>query len=153
MLSAQDQQPAFLPEHLESGTPNVSGICALCAGLDFVKNEGVENIFKKEILLVSKFYNELSENKKVKLISSHPENGKIVPIVLFNIKDMESEKTAYYLDKKGIAVRAGLHCAPYAHKAAGTFPDGAVRVCPSAFLKEEDMLAAACAVNEICAQN
>jgi selenocysteine lyase/cysteine desulfurase len=54
-----------------------------------------------------------------------------VPILAFNVKDVQSLKVGNLLDKKyNIAIRAGLHCAPMFHKMAGTMKQGAVRVSP-----------------------
>ena len=53
------------------------------------------------------------------------------------------------LDKRGIAVRAGLHCAPAAHQFCHTMERGAVRVCPSAFSKMTEIDALCTAILKI----
>ena len=55
------------------------------------------------------------------------------PIVSFNIQNLSSEETAELLDQKGFCLRAGLHCAPLAHRAIGTIDGGTVRFAPSIF--------------------
>ena len=52
---------------------------------------------------------------------------------------MDSELLAQKLAQYGIAVRAGLHCAPFAHKTVGTLPDGTVRLSVSAFNRESEI--------------
>ncbi|MBQ6568876.1 MAG: aminotransferase class V-fold PLP-dependent enzyme [Clostridia bacterium] len=150
VLSALKEQPAQLPERLESGSLNTSGICALDAGLDFLNSFEKGVLFREETGLAAELYRLLAENKAVNLLSEMPAEGRTVPLILFNIVGQKSDETALLLDKKGIAVRAGLHCAPYAHKAAGTFPDGAVRMCLSAFTTHRDICDAAEAVGQIC---
>ena len=61
------------------------------------------------------------------------------PDFYFNFKDFGSEQTAAKLNEKGIAVRAGLHCAPTAHRQIGTLERGTVRVCPSVFNREAEV--------------
>jgi selenocysteine lyase/cysteine desulfurase len=63
-----------------------------------------------------------------------------VGLVSFNIKGLGSEDVGMTLDSEfGIMVRCGLHCAPDAHREAGTFPQGAVRVSPGYFNTESDV--------------
>ncbi len=73
--------------------------------------------------------------------------AKYLPIVLFNIEGLTSEETAAYLNRRGFALRGGLHCSGMAHRSVGTLPDGAVRFAPSAFNTpdEVDRLSAAVA--------
>jgi len=60
-------------------------------------------------------------------------------VIAFNLKDKSSEWVGQELVKRGIAVRAGLHCSPEAHKTAGTFETGAVRASFSAFSRKRDV--------------
>ena len=55
------------------------------------------------------------------------------------MKDVSPEETARRLDQAGIAVRAGLHCAPMIHKTLGTFPNGTVRIGFGAFNTYDDV--------------
>ena len=68
-----------------------------------------------------------------KLYTPEPVEPYFAPVLSFNIKEANSEAVAQRLNAAGIAVRAGLHCAPRAHESFGTLQQGAVRVCPSAF--------------------
>lgn len=131
--SLRFEQPKELPERFESGTVNVPAIAGLLAGLKFVKDKKLENIYSHEMTLLKAFYEQLSEIDGVVLYSDYPQNYKTVPTVSFNVKALTSEELADILSEKGIAVRAGIHCAPLAHKKLGTSNGGTVRVCFSVF--------------------
>lgn len=126
-------QPDFLPDRFESGSLNNSGIIGLGAGIDFVKSKGIDNIYNHELALVDYVYKELEKNPNITLYTPTPQKGKSAPIFSFNCKDYSSEKTAALLAEKGIALRAGMHCAPLAHEAFNTQSRGTVRFSPSAF--------------------
>lgn len=147
-LSAQREQPDFLPDRLESGTLNVPGICAFAAGVEAVKHRGINHIYRHEMELVSQLYRELSRMKAVNLYTAPPVYGCNVPLLSFNIGDMSSDEAGDYLAAKGIAVRAGYHCAYEAHMAAGTHMRGTVRVCPSMYTDWQDIEALLRAVRE-----
>lgn len=130
-------QPEFLPDRFESGSLNNSGIIGLGAGIDFVNRKGISNIYNHEFGLISYIYQELEKMDDVILYTA-PVRDKTAPILSFNFKDYSSEKTAQHLAENGIAVRAGLHCAPLAHKAFGTENRGTVRISPSVFTTHND---------------
>ena len=126
-------QPKILPEGFESGTVNVPVIMGLSAGVDFVKTVGIDKIYKHEFLLLSSLYNRLLKNKNIILYTSPPMFYKTAPVLCFNFNGLPSYKFAAILNENGFAVRAGLHCAPTAHKKMGTLESGAVRVSFGAF--------------------
>lgn len=131
-------QPSLLPEMLESGTVNLPAIAAVPHGIDFVKKRQ-KSIFEYEKNLVKYFFNALREDV---IFYKNPLNEKVVPVLCFNFYNQNSEETAQILSSRGFALRAGLHCAPAAHKKLGTIDRGAVRFSPSIFnnKKEVDML-------------
>ncbi len=126
-------QPDLLPDRLESGTVNTVGICGLAAGIDFVNRTGIPKIEQHERNLARALYLQLKKNPDVLLYTECPQQGTHVPVVSFNIKGMHSEQTASALNQMGAAVRAGLHCAPLAHRAFSTLETGTVRASFSAF--------------------
>ncbi len=134
-------QPDTLPEMLESGTINLPAISAINSGIDFVESRS-NCILKHENSLVKRLFNGL-KNKNV-LFYTNPNNSGYVPVISFNIKNIPSEEFADYLNNNGFAVRAGLHCAPTAHKKIGTLQHGTVRFSPSVFnnTREVDFLIA-----------
>ncbi len=137
--SANLEQGTEMPEDFESGTQNLSGIIGVGAGIDFVNSKGIENIHKYEMSLIKRLYKELEGQEGILLYTPRPSEDGFVPVLVFNIEGKTSNKTASLLNEKGIAVRAGLHCAPMAHKMLGTLEMGTVRVCPSVFNTAAEM--------------
>ena len=133
------EQPEILPDRFESGTQNLPGIVGLKASTEFIMRRGVNNIANSEMRLIQYLYDRFSKIKEVKLYTDRPESEHYVPLLSFNIEGMDSETISAMLDKYGIAVRAGLHCAPFAHEFFGTIDGGAVRVSPSMFTTRNDM--------------
>ena len=133
-MSADLNQPLALPDRLESGTPNLAGIAGLDEGIRFVRKRGEQRIFQKEIALSQRLYDGLSRIDGVELYAGRPGNNTHVPVVSFNIRGHDSEEIAALLnDRFNIAVRAGLHCAPLAHRSFDTVQRGTVRAVVSVF--------------------
>lgn len=126
-------QPEFMPDLLESGTINTPGIIGLGYGIRFINSMGRENIKYFKHLLLERLYEGLRDIKGVKLYSPNDKN-KNSGIIALNIKEMDSTEVSYILDKKyRIATRAGLHCAPLAHKTLNTLKTGVVRLSLGCF--------------------
>lgn len=149
--SASLVQPEELPEALESGTVNTSGIIGLNAGMEFVMNCGIDRIRAHESRLITKCYDYLHRNPKIRLYMPKFDNRFFVPLLSFNVENMSSFDVASQLGSHDIAVRAGLHCAPLAHKAFGTFEIGTVRICPGIFTTDSDIQAFKMAMDKITA--
>lgn len=126
-------QPNDLPERLESGTPNVSGICGLRAGVEFVNRMEQSRIYRHEIELLQYVYDGLQTCPNLQLYTPRPQVGRTAPVLSVNVGDFPSEEVAAALNDHQIAVRAGLHCAPAAHRHFGTLQQGTVRLAPSVF--------------------
>lgn len=137
--------PDFTPDKYESGTLNVPGICGIGAGVNFLKSHA--GIADRERYIAKYIDSELRKISGVTVYSAADESH--VPIVTFNVGDIPSEQTANLLAKKNIAVRAGLHCAPLAHKSIGTLHSGAVRAAPGAFTTAADAKLLIAAVKNI----
>lgn len=132
-------QPEDLPDRFESGTVNTPGICGLKAGIDFVKRRGMQEIAQHETDLMALAYRRMREMRRVVLYTPVPDLSYATPVLSFNIEGVPSEETAEVLNRHGIAVRAGLHCAPMAHRHFGTLDSGAVRLSPSAFTTKQEI--------------
>ncbi len=132
-LSADINQPRLMPDRFESGTPNLSGIVGIKAGLDFVNSKTRAAIYSGEMQLMQRAYSLLEKTDGVMLYTPMPQSELFAPLISFNIASLAPEDTAAALDKGGIAVRHGLHCAPMAHKSIGTLNGGTVRIAPSVF--------------------
>jgi selenocysteine lyase/cysteine desulfurase len=98
------------------------------AGLRFVRRRGREAIYAHELGLVQRLYDRLAGHPGVRFFTPRPRAGSSVPLLSLQVAGQPSEHTAALLSERGIAVRAGLHCAPYAHESAGTLQTGTVRV-------------------------
>ena len=126
-LSARQEMPDFLPDRLEAGTHNIPGIAGLLEGIRFVRNRGEESILRREKELTRQAVRGLSAIPGVTLYAaSRPEDQSGVLSLQFS--SLDCEEAGERLGQRGIAVRAGLHCAPYAHESAGTKEKGTVRV-------------------------
>ncbi len=137
-LSKSLEQPELLPDRFESGTINVPGIAGLYAGTLFVRSAGIETIRRHEESVAGEIHGALTEIRGVRLYTPAPRAGVLAPVLSFNIDGLGSEQTAALLNEAGIAVRAGLHCAPAAHRTFGTLGTGTVRVSPGAFNTRRD---------------
>ncbi|MEE1330023.1 MAG: aminotransferase class V-fold PLP-dependent enzyme [Acutalibacteraceae bacterium] len=147
--SAELVQPDFLPERLESGTVNVPGIIGISAGIDYVNRLGMKNIYAHELELALRLWSALDKMPFVRLYTEKPVSGKFMPVLSFNVIGKTSGEVAEFLNKTGVAVRAGLHCAPTAHRQIGTIDTGTVRVSPAAFNTAYDIAETASAIKNV----
>lgn len=143
-------QPESMPTILEAGTLNGHAIAGLNAALDYLKEEGIENIQKCEEELMFRFYNGIKDIKDIKIYGNF--ENKRAAIVAFNVGDIDSaafsDELSLYHD---ISTRPGAHCAPLMHKAMNTVDQGAVRFSFSHYNTEEEIDTAINAVKEIAA--
>ena len=135
-MSSSLEQPETLPDKYESGTPNLPGIAGLNAGLKFVMERGEANILSAETAKAQRLHDGLASMRDVVLYTARPQITTHVPVISFNVRGHDSEQIAALLsDRFNIAVRAGLHCAPLAHKSFGTEEQGTVRAVISVYTK------------------
>ncbi len=147
--SESEDQPEALPERFESGTMNTPGIAGLGAGVSFVLETGVEKIRRKEQGLIRFLLRELKKIKGIRMYGPAPGEER-VPLVSFNLNFLQPGELAFILDTvHHIYVRAGLHCAPHAHRTIGTFPYGTVRASLGYFNTSADAEALIRALREI----
>ncbi len=147
--SESEEQPDFLPDLCESGTPNAVGIAGLLAGLDFVLREGVEKIRVQEMRLTQKLLQGLMATPGVVLYGPRDARWQL-GTVSFNIQGIAPSEVGLRLDEDfGILCRVGLHCSPASHRTIGTFPQGTVRFGLSYFNREEEVEEALQAVDRI----
>ncbi len=148
--SLEAQQPDFAPDKFESGTCNLSGICALEKGIEYINKISLNKIYDHEFMLLSYLYNQLEKINGVILYTPKPQINYNAPVLSFNILDLPSESVAEILDKKySIAVRAGLHCSPLAHNTLNTTEQGTVRVSLSYFNNKNEIITLINAVKNI----
>jgi cysteine desulfurase/selenocysteine lyase len=147
--SELEEQPDYLPDKFESGTPNIVGIAGLHAGLRWVMNRGVDEIRSHEKALIRTLTDGLSNIPEVKVYGTlDPDRS--VAVLSFTVTGKRVSEVGLSLDEEhGLLCRVGLHCAPAAHKTIGTFPEGTVRLAPGVFTTIKDVLEAAEAIRQV----
>lgn len=136
-------QPRIMPDCLESGTLNLPGIAGLAAGM----NEALAHMdetYARIVRLCDLLRGELMAMRGVRVYTRPGAS-----LVSFNVEGVGSQETAAMLNRAGIAVRGGLHCAPGVHRFLHTLDGGAVRVSPGVYNMREDVLALARAVADM----
>lgn len=131
------EQGSDIPEMLESGTVNFCGIMGISAGIDYVKKRGIKNIYEHEIKLCELLCKKLKNHKKIRIYWSDDEVK--VPVLSLVADGIGSDELAARLNKEDIAVRAGYHCSPFAHKTMGTEETGTVRISPGIMNNEQQI--------------
>ncbi|GMV97839.1 MAG: cysteine desulfurase [Phycisphaerae bacterium] len=127
------------PYRLEGGTPNTVGLAGLGAALDFLLERDPHESLEHERRLARLLVEALADDDRIALLGT-PDYSRRAGVVALTAGGMPTQELASVLDVNfNIAVRPGLHCAPYIHKELGTFPDGALRVTPGPFSTEEDV--------------
>ncbi len=124
ILGHERVNPRVYPEGYESGTLNMPAIWSLKTAIEYVQ-ENFEKNKTIEIRLIEYLVKRLKELKNVVVYDSEFER---IDTVGFNVDGYSSNEIVGILDKKGICVRGGIHCAIVAHEALQTTETGVVRV-------------------------
>ena len=140
-------QPRMMPDCLESGTLNLPGIAGMAAGM----NEALAHMdetYAHIVFLCDLLRGELMNMRGVRVYTRPGAS-----LVSFNVEGVGSQEAAAMLNRAGIAVRGGLHCAPGVHRYLGTLDSGAVRVSPGIYNMREDVFTLARTVARMTAQD
>jgi len=155
--STRPVQPEEYPHRLEGGTPNVFGIAGLREGVRLLLERGVESVLEHERGLIRTFLESLERPERLtwygadRVIAERNGDGR-VGLVSVNLSGFAPAEVGAILDEQfDIAVRPGLHCAPYAHRHLGSFPQGTVRLSAGILTTADDMRRAAAAFDEVSA--
>lgn len=148
--SLRQEMPDFLPDRLEAGTHNVPGIAGLAAGIDFVRAQRTERILLHERQLLRRAGEGMGRIPRVSCCLARDEKRQ-AGVLSFTVSGMQPEQVAEQMASRGVALRAGLHCAPFAHRTAGTLPDGTVRMSVSAFNRAFEIDAMLFSLREVAA--
>jgi len=138
--SKSEIQPEELPYVLEGGTPNALGIAGLGADLAWVAERGIDATRRHEVALLQQVVDWVdgqgkADGWKVAGRWDPATHVGALSLVTPNLDELHPQNLADMLDTcpEQIAVRPGLHCAPYVHRNLGTFPDGTLRLSPGPF--------------------
>jgi cysteine desulfurase family protein len=147
--SSNETQPKEFPYFLEGGTPNVLGVAGLAAGVKFVQEKGLDELHAHEMQLIDRLWRRLDEMPGHQVFG-HRDLTRRVSTISFRSESLPAAEIGGILDQAfEVAVRPGLHCAPYIHRSLGTFPEGTVRVSPGPFNTGDDIDHLAHALAEI----
>ena len=148
-LAEQQAMPDFLPDRLEAGTHNMPGIAGLLAGVRFVRQLGPEAICAEERQLAALAAEGLRRIPGLRVYAL-PDLAAQTGVLSVVPEHLDAEALGNALAERGIAVRAGLHCAPLAHRTAGTLDTGTVRISFSHWNTREEVHRLLAAIGEIC---
>jgi cysteine desulfurase/selenocysteine lyase len=143
--SKSEVQPEEMPHVLEGGTPNALGIAGLAAGVQWVAERGVDANRRHEVDLLQRVVDWVESTGRGdgwKIAGRWDPETHVgaLSLVTPNLDELHPQNLADMLDTSfAIAVRPGLHCAPYIHRATGTFPDGTLRLSPGPFNTADDI--------------
>jgi selenocysteine lyase/cysteine desulfurase len=147
--SASEDQPEYLPDKFESGTPNGVGIAGLGAGVRWIVERGLSEIRARHESLMHRLLCGLMEIQGVIVYGPGPEERR-AGLVSFLIEGHDTSEVGFALDQDyAILCRVGLHCAPAAHRTIGTFPQGAVRFGIGPFTTDSEIDRVLRAIGEI----
>lgn len=126
-MSDSEELPRYLPDRFEPGTPNLPGIYGWSASMDYVNQIGLAALREHEITLTKRFLDGLDGISGLRLVGTR-ELSRRVGVIAVDFLRMDNAEAADRLEREyEILTRCGMHCAPSAHRALGTFPQGVVR--------------------------
>lgn len=137
--SESELMPEALPDRLEAGTPNVAGVAGLGAACRWLAGAGIATLGRRAIDLAAAATRELAAVPGVHL-PGYVESDDRVALFSFTVDGLDTGELAAWLDREhGLMLRAGLHCAPAAHRRLATFPGGTLRVGIGPFTPERTL--------------
>ena len=137
--SILQEMPDYLPDRHEAGTQNVPGIAGLLAGMEYVEQKTPRAILEEEHALLRLTGESLAEDERIELFCGP--DGTQSGVLSFRIRGMDCDEAAGLLSERGVCLRSGLHCAPLAHRSAGTLDTGTLRLSLSPFVSREEIRA------------
>ena len=147
--SATPTQPTEFPYCLEAGTPNTVGLAGLNAAVDYVNEFEAGRMLAEARALLKPLVAELGEDRRF-TVHGPANTGRRVGVVSVTVEGAGAEEVAAILDESfDVAVRAGLHCAPYTHRALGTAPEGTVRISVGPFNTADEIAQTVRALREV----
>ena len=137
--SESEEQPDFLPDRFESGTPNAVGLAGLLAGIQCVCARGLEAVRTHELGLTRQLIEGLQEIRGLRLFGPGDAERQVA-VVSCTIEGLRVSDIGFRLDEDyRILCRPGLHCSPGAHHTIGSFPEGTLRLAPGLFTQPSEI--------------
>lgn len=136
--SINQDMPDYLPDRLEAGTHNIPGIAGLLAGVRYVRKRSPGAIMRHERRLMGMAAERLRRIDGLTVFVADDPNVQAGVLSILTEK-IDNVIFAEQLGNREVAVRAGLHCAPTAHRTAGTLDTGTVRLSFSPFNTENEV--------------
>lgn len=138
-VSDSEEVPAYFPDRLEPGTPNLPGIFGWEAALDYLQQVTIPAVQAHDCALSQRFLNGLRTIPGASLVGPDTAEGR-VGVFSLDFPGKDNAEVAVSLEERfGILTRCGLHCAPSAHRTLGTFPRGTVRLSFSWLTTESEV--------------
>jgi cysteine desulfurase family protein len=138
--SSSELQPTQRPYFLESGTPNVLGVAGLGKGIAWVAERGPDALREHEVGLLQQVVDWAERSEGWRVAGLWDPARHAGALSMFTPEGISPQEMAGILDVSfDIAVRPGLHCAPYIHRNLGSFPDGLLRISPSPFTTADEI--------------
>jgi cysteine desulfurase family protein len=156
-ISDQDLQPDFMPDRFEPGSHNAIGIIGLSAGVQWILDRGIEQVWTHERGLMQAMLQAISEPQSMPGLTLFGPQGIKHRCGVFSVRiegfDQPQELSDLLEREYGILTRSGIHCAPLAHRTFGTHAVGGMtRFSFGPFLEIQDVIYACNALSEICLQ-
>jgi cysteine desulfurase family protein len=150
--SSSPTQPVVLPYALEGGTPNVLGVAGLAAGIAWVAERGPDILRRHEVGLLQRVVDWARDAEGWQIAGRWDPDSHVGALSLIVPESLTPQDLGAILDTSfDVAVRPGLHCAPYIHRRLGTYPNGTLRLSPGPFSTPADIDLFVQALSEITA--
>ena len=138
-MSVSPFPPDTAPDRYEAGTVNMSGLAGLRCGVEHLLSVGVESVAAQEGTRIQQLLDAIYDLPGVTLYSPKPGVERL-GLVSLNVHGRDPYEVAKELDAEfGIMARAGLHCAPQAHRCIGTIETGTLRLSLGIYHTEADI--------------
>lgn len=148
-VSDSEEIPPYMPDRFEPGTPNLPGVFGWSAAMDYVNRISLEALRSRETALTELFLNGLAEIAHIRVTGTRDPDRR-VGVIGVDFENIDNAEVSDLLEREyGILTRCGMHCAPAAHKALGTFPQGVVRFSVGSFTTENEISEALRAVRAL----
>ena len=146
-MHPSDAMPDALPEALEAGTPNTAAYFGWLAGIEWVLERGIEALHAHELEVLDAVLAGIQGVEGLRAV--HAKDPRVAVASLY-FDELEAHEAAMALEGDEVIMRAGYHCAPYAHASLGD-PSASLRVSPGALQSKADAELLVKALRGLCA--